>query len=74
MVGKSRTWCYHDEMLHNAASNTLSASGVCLKTLKKFDPVMAQQILGPDRDTIGFDTDGIPELFGKDNVGKQMSR
>ena len=29
---------------------------------------MAQQILGPDRDTICFDTDGIPELFGKDNL------
>ena len=44
------------------------------KLCKKFDPDMAQQILGPDWDTICFDTDGIPDLFGKDNVGKQMSR
>ena len=44
------------------------------KLCKKFDPDMAQQILGPDRDTICFDTDGIPDLFGKDNVGKQISR
>ena len=43
------------------------------KLCKNFDPDMAQQILGPDRDTICFDTDGIPNLFGKDNVGKQMS-
>ena len=44
------------------------------KLCKKFDLDMAQQILGPDRDTICFEEDGIPELFGKDNVGKQMSR
>ena len=44
------------------------------KLCKKFDPDMAQQILGSDGDTICFETDGIPDLFGKDNVGKQMSR
>ena len=33
------------------------------KLCKKFDPDMAQQILGPDRDTICFDTDGIPVVI-----------
>ena len=35
MIGKSLTWCYHDEMLHNVASNTLPGSGVFSKTLQK---------------------------------------
>ena len=48
----------------------VSAQNLC----KKFDPVMAQQILGPDWDTICFEEDGIRELCGKDNFGKQMSR
>ena len=44
------------------------------KLCKTFDLGLAQQTLGPDLDAIGFDTCGIPELFGKNDFGKQLNR